>query len=247
MRVSVKNNRTWTQAASFTEALAPLIKPKTKIALVGSGGKTSIIMRLAEEQKALGKKVLVLTTTHMYAPKRYGVFTGLPADIEASLQADGIVIAGKETDCGKITWIGGALYNAAAAMADIILIEADGSKRLPMKFPNGHEPVIPPDIDVILSVSGLSAIGLPGNEACHRWSLARQVLNISGDDEILKPEHLSILMREGYLTPLKKKYPSARVIPIFNQADNRALSDIGKKIIDELKPERGIVSTMLPF
>ena len=246
MRILVKSE-TWRPAASFSEALAPFIKTQTKIAFVGSGGKTSIIMRLAEEQKALGKKVLVLTSTHMYAPKRYGVFTGLPADIEASLQADGIAIAGKETDCGKITWIGDALYDAAAPMADIILIEADGSKRLPLKIPSETEPVIPHEIDIILVVSGLGAIGNYGSEACHRWSLARQALNISDEDEILKPEHLSLLMKDGYLTQLKKKCPSALVIPIFNQADDEALEGLGKKIIDELNPEIGVVSSMLPL
>ncbi len=245
MRLSV-NNHTWTQAASFTEALAPLINAKTRIALVGSGGKTSIIMRLADEQKALGKKVLVLTTTHMYVPKQYGVFSGLAADIETALAANGTVITGKEADCGKITWIGDELYREIAPMADIILIEADGSKRLPLKFPSESEPVIPPDADIILAVSGLSAIGKRGIDACHRWSIARQVLGIP-NEEILKPEHLYLLMSEGYLKPLNKEYPSTHIIPVFNQADDKSLSDIGKRIIDELKPERGIVSSMLPL
>lgn len=246
MRILVKNEE-WKQAASFTEALSPLITAKTKIAVVGSGGKTSIIMHLAEEQKALNKRVLVLTTTHMYAPRQNGVFSGLAADVEKVLRADSIAIVGKKTDGGKITWVGDELYCEIAPMADIILIEADGSKELPLKYPNESEPVIPPDINIILVVSGLSAIGLPGEAACHRWALAKQKLHIMGEDEILKPEHLSLLMKEAYLNPLHNRFPSACVIPIFNQADDEALSDIGKKIIDELKPEMGIVSSLLPL
>ena len=34
-------------------------------AVVGSGGKTTLIHRLAEEYRAQGKKVFVTTTTHM--------------------------------------------------------------------------------------------------------------------------------------------------------------------------------------
>lgn len=246
MRILVKNE-TWTQAAGFSEALLPLIKSKTKIAVVGSGGKTSIIMCLAEEQKALGKKVLVLTTTHMYTPTQYGIFSGLACDVESALQTDGIAIVGKETNRGKITWPGDGLYHEIAPLADIILIEADGSKRLPLKIPNEIEPVIPPEIDIILVVSGLSAVGKNGKDTCHRWSLARLVLDISDEDEIIKPKHLSLLMKEGYLKPLQKKYPAACIIPIFNQADDETIADIGKKIIDELNPERGIVSSILPL
>ena len=246
MRVSVKN-QTWTQAASFSEALSPLIHVNTRLAVVGSGGKTSIIMRIAEEQKALGKKVLVLTTTHMYAPKQYGVFSGLSGDVKKALLTDGIAIVGEKADSGKITWAGDELYRKVAPMADIVLIEADGSKRLPLKFPNESEPVIPPDADIILTVSGLSAIGRLGNEACHRWTAARQKLNIQHEDEILCPEHLSLFMNEGYLLPLQKKYPAAHVIPVFNQADDEALFDIGKKLIDGLNTPMGIVSSMLPL
>ena len=183
----------------------------------------------------------------MYTPAQYGVFSELATDVNYALETNGIAIVGKETADGKIAWLGDELYREIAPMANIILIEADGSKRLPVKFPNEHEPVIPPDVDVILAVSGLSAIGRYGNDACHRWPLARKALNILNEEEVLNQEHLSILMQEGYLTPLQKKYPSLRVIPIFNQADDEALVEIGKKIIDELKTEKGIVSSMLPL
>ena len=246
MRILVKN-KTWMQVASFSEALASRIIVPSKIAVVGSGGKTSIIMQLAEEQKALGKKVLVLTTTHMYASLEYGVYSGNTADVENALLKNNIAIVGEKTDNGKIMWLGDELYTEIAPMADVILIEADGSKRLPLKFPNESEPVIPPDTDVILIVSGLSAIGRRGNEACHRWSLAKAALDILDDDEILRPEHLRIIMKKAYLNPLQKTFPSACVIPIFNQADDMELLDIGKKIIDELKPEMGIVSSILPL
>ena len=35
------------------------------IAVVGGGGKTSLIYRLNEELQAIGKKVIISTTTHM--------------------------------------------------------------------------------------------------------------------------------------------------------------------------------------
>ncbi|MEA4896468.1 MAG: selenium cofactor biosynthesis protein YqeC [Oscillospiraceae bacterium] len=246
MRILVKNGG-WTETESLSDALGQLVKPFTRVAFVGSGGKTSIMMRLAEEQKEKNKIVLVLTTTHMYRPERYGIFTGNVADIENALMKDGIAVAGKETEGGKISWPGDGLYHQAKAFADIVLIEADGSKRLPLKFPNCSEPVIPTDTDIILPVLGLGALGCPGKEVCHRWDLARMELAIQDEHEILTTGHLCLFMREGYLKPLKKEFPSACIIPIFNQADTETLVDAGKRIIDELGAERGIVSSMLPL
>lgn len=40
------------------------------ISVVGAGGKTTLIYRLAEELKRKGLRVLITTTTKMYVPKR---------------------------------------------------------------------------------------------------------------------------------------------------------------------------------
>ena len=55
---------------------------KQSIAVVGGGGKTSLIFRLCEEMVSTGKKVIVTTTTHMaYEPER-------PFAEEGNAQAD---------------------------------------------------------------------------------------------------------------------------------------------------------------
>ena len=42
-------------------------------------------------------------------------------------------------------------------LSDLVLIEADGSKRLPCKVPADHEPVLLPESDIVVAVLGLSA------------------------------------------------------------------------------------------
>jgi len=242
MRIIVKKGA-WTQAASFSEALGELLKPPVKIAFVGSGGKTSTIMRLAEEQRAAGRRVLVLTTTHMFCPGEHGIFSQNADEVETVLKREGIAIAGKVTDSGKISWQGEKFYREIAPLADVVLIEADGSKRLPAKFPSEYEPVIPANIDVILALSGLSAIGKSAAGACHRWELARQALKIADEDVLLKPEHLRELMRMGFLLPLSRRFPGVPIIPVFNQADSQADAETGMKITDELGTDTGIVSS----
>ncbi len=45
-----------------------------------------------------------------------------------------------------------------------LLVEADGSRGLPIKAPGPDEPVIPPETDIVLGVVGLDALGAPIDE-----------------------------------------------------------------------------------
>ena len=101
MQIEVRN-KSWTQASGITDALGEIIKPPVKLAFVGSGGKTTSIMCLAEEQRSLNRRVLVLTTTHMFMPPKYGVLSGLKSDVYNALQKDRIAVTGSPTGNGKI-------------------------------------------------------------------------------------------------------------------------------------------------
>ena len=59
------------QMDSLLKALTIDPEEYQSIAVVGGGGKTSLIFRLCEELVSTGKKVIVTTTTHMaYEPER---------------------------------------------------------------------------------------------------------------------------------------------------------------------------------
>lgn len=53
------------EADSFLSVVKPDYTECPMIAAVGAGGKTSTLRRLAEEYALMGKKAIVLTTTHM--------------------------------------------------------------------------------------------------------------------------------------------------------------------------------------
>ena len=53
------------ESGYFLDLLKLDIEKYPVIAVVGGGGKTSLIYRLNEELQALGKKVIISTTTHM--------------------------------------------------------------------------------------------------------------------------------------------------------------------------------------
>ncbi len=178
------------------------------IAVVGSGGKTTLIKKLAEQYRDQGKSVLITTTTHMFIEED----TLLTDDADTILQAlkeKGWVMAGiPEGD--KIKALSRETYDAVCSCADVVLVEADGSKHMPLKHPNATEPVIPDHADEIIVVCGLNAIGQKAKDVCHRLELVKACLGIE-DDTVISATHIQKLVTQGYLKPLSAAYPNAKL------------------------------------
>ena len=108
-------------------------------AVIGSGGKTSLLYELAEELRPCGT-VLLATTTHIMRPPQYP-FAQTPEELAAALAAGGVACVGSLTPEGKLT---APAFDGWQQAADFVLVEADGSKRLPAKAHETWEPVLPP-------------------------------------------------------------------------------------------------------
>ena len=178
------------------------------VAVVGSGGKTTLIKNLAQKYRAEGKTVLVTTTTHMFIEEE----TLLSDDAEViirHLEERGMVMAGVPEGI-KIKALSPETLEAVCAIADVVLVEADGSKHMPLKFPNATEPVIPPNVEEIIVVWGPHGLGKPAREVCHRLALVMDCLGIDEDTPITR-EHVSELLEKGYLKPLKQRYTNVKI------------------------------------
>ena len=178
------------------------------VAVVGSGGKTTLIKNLAQKYRAEGKTVLVTTTTHMFIEEDT-LLTDDADDIIRTLKERGMVMAGVPERI-KIKALSPETFDAVSAAADVVLVEADGSKHMPLKFPNATEPVIPPKVEEIIVVWGPHGLGKPAREVCHRLALVLECLGIDGDTPITR-EHVSQLLEKGYLTPLRRRHPHADI------------------------------------
>lgn len=200
------------------------------ISYVGSGGKTTLIHRHADELRRQGKKVLVTTSTHMFV-ENDTLLTDDAQMIIHHLNENGYVMAG--IPCGeKIGPLSRETYLSVCKHADAVLVEADGSKRMPLKFPAAHEPVIYENTDEIIVVCGLAAIGKAAKDVCHRLELVKMCLGID-DDTVITQDHVIRLLQEGYLKPLQKQYPGMclRVHPVHDETpEMMAFSDKIKEI-----------------
>lgn len=177
-------------------------------AIVGAGGKTTLLKTLAQEYRNQGKRVFVTTTTHMLIEED----TLLTDDSETILKAlndTGYVMAGIP-DGIKFKALSQKTYTEVCAHADVVLVEADGSNHMPLKYPNSTEPVVPDNADEIFVVCGLQALGQTAKASCHRLELVKDFLGIE-DDTIITPYHVQKLVMDGYVNPLRKKYPGKKI------------------------------------
>lgn len=166
------------------------------ICLVGGGGKTTVMYELAAAWAASGRKVLVLTSTHILRPADGSFAADVPAVQNLWQQRRCAVIGTPEPATGKLTAPPQDLYEALQPQADVILCEADGSRHHPCKLPAEHEPVLLPDSDIVLAVAGMDALGRQLAQACQRSQLAAELLGCSAE-KIIDAQMLASLLLSG--------------------------------------------------
>lgn len=166
---------------------------KHTICLVGGGGKTTVMYELAAAWAACGRKVLVLTSTHILQPAD-GSFAADAAAVHNLWQQRRYAVIGTpEFATGKLTLPPQSVYEALKLQADVILCEADGSRHHPCKAPAAHEPVLLPESDIVLAVAGTDALGNSLQQACQRPQLAADLLDCSAD-KIIDAQMLAALL-----------------------------------------------------
>ncbi len=151
------------------------------MSFVGAGGKTSLLLHLAGELAADGRPVLVTTTTHLADPREEArppaarlllqAELELPAPAPAFAEAipepaPGVtLLASRLTGPpGRLKGIDPSHVRSLAGLWPLVLVEADGSRRLPLKAPAEYEPVVPAETALTVGVLGLDALGWPMNE-----------------------------------------------------------------------------------
>ena len=177
--------------------LAPLLQVGRGVtAIIGGGGKTTLMETLAGELSKKGR-VIITTSTHIRRPEWYE--TLLDADeaaVSAALRRSSVVCVGEEAEDGKLR-APRLSIETLARLADFVLVEADGSKGLPLKAHAAHEPVIPPCAQRVVAVVGIDGIGKPIGAACHRSARYAQ-LALADEEALVTPEIAArVLNAEG--------------------------------------------------
>lgn len=175
------------------EELCDLLEVRRGVtAIIGGGGKTSLMYRLARELRRRGT-VLVATTTRIWPPEHLEVCTDR-ADTERALCRRGIVCAGTSAGEGKLA---APAFADWTRLADYTLVEADGSKGLPLKAHETREPVIPPESTQVILVLGASGFGRTIAQAAHRPALYARLAGAAEGDVVTPELAARVLCAEG--------------------------------------------------
>lgn len=210
------------------------------IAVVGGGGKTSLIYRLSEELQSMGKKVIISTTTHMlFDPDRPFARDGRPCEVEEKLDRYGCVTAASlDGESGKITALPMEQLESLVPLCDVMLVEADGSRQKPLKVPAKWEPAIPSFADIVISVVGLDCLGKPMKEVSHRAELTSAFLKKEMDAPVTEEDVAKIVSSiHGLFKNVEK-----RVYRVYlNKADVLPDHKAAEKIVEKLSGD-GLVA-----
>lgn len=164
-------------------------------AVIGSGGKTTLLRALGKELAA-SHRVLLCTTTKIYP------FPGIPLaetaeDLERLATGYPLICAGGPVaGTGKLTAPKQSLAELAERF-DYVLVEADGSAGRPLKAHASHEPVIPSEANRTICVVGASGFGRPIREAVHRPERYAALAGVSESAAATPETEAAVLRAEG--------------------------------------------------
>ena len=205
-------------------ALAELLAVRPGVtAVIGGGGKTTLLRTLGEELAAGGKRVLLCTTTKILP------FPGLPcafdgAELEELQKHHQLVCAGTPVpDTGKLT-VPEPPMEILTQWFDYVLVEADGAAHHPLKAHAPHEPVIPPEADQTICVVGASGFGQPIAQAAHRPERYAALAQVPETTEATPQTEAAVLRAEA----LHTKIYVNQVETLWDLADAKALAALLK-------------------
>ncbi len=220
----IRTKRIWDSDGSPIDHITDVILPAGITSLIGGGGKTSSMLAMGQELASKNHQVIMTTTTHI-----------MPFEIPFPDNLQCVGIMGENGKLGPL-----AEPDSLVESCEFLLIEADGSRGLPIKAPADHEPVITEGTELVIALVGLKGIGKPIGETCHRPKLVCDILGKCETDIIEEEDIVKLLLSpKGYYKNVKKR----RYAVILNQADTLTDRERGSRIAKKLPEEIACIMT----
>lgn len=218
---------------------ALLLDQGAVICLVGAGGKTSLMFRLARELAASGDRVLTTTTTKISEQEAIrnsseivtGSVRALLSQAGDNRQSSTGMTAARGGYAGKLTGFDARDIDRLwqSGLFDWIIVEADGAARLPLKTPDAHEPVIPDSCDWVVGVAGLTAFGKPlSDQWVFRLKLFARLTGLELGSPITAAAIATSICHPGGI--FKGAPRTSRRVVFLNQADTPERVQAGRHI-----------------
>ncbi len=241
-----KNQKEAAPVSCLAEALG--LKKRELISLVGAGGKTTLMYRLAKELFLAGKRVVTTTTTKILEPNPEETnFLFIDSD-EMRIkdfvwhhvhQYGYLTVAREKLGAAKLKGISADLVDDLWRLneIDFILVEADGSAGRPIKAPRPWEPVIPAETTLVIGIMGIDGLGKKVDEKNVFYPEGISKVTGLAEGEELSSEGMALLIThsEGIF---KGAPSSSRVIAFLNKVDIQNGVTKAKRISEKIFEEK---------
>lgn len=236
------------------EALS--IGPGDIVALVGAGGKTTAMFSCAAELRRAGGAAVITTTTRIFVPDASSELGPVvERDRDRAMARTRAELAG-----GRIPVVGTAITNDAKLtgvppswVADLaglpgvhcVLVESDGSARLPITAPREDEPVIPPSATVVVVVVGVDALGGRIEHVAHRPELLGELAELPRTATLDARAIARVMLDPRGNTQGAPGH--ARVVALINKADDeRTIADARAiaRALREIRAVRVVIASL---
>ena len=223
-----------------------MLEGQGMISLVGAGGKTSLMFKLAHEIFESGESVLTTTTTKIFMPRPQQSDCLIVSDsVESIMKKAGDFLAKKKlhvTAAAAYAHPENKLSGLRPQDIDIILktalfrwviVEADGAAGKPLKAPAGYEPIIPMSTKWLVGVVGLKSVGKAlSGEWVHRPEHFSAISGLGAGKKITEETIGTVLTHKK--GTFKDAPTNALRIAFLNQADVPGGLAAGRQIADLL-------------
>jgi probable selenium-dependent hydroxylase accessory protein YqeC len=186
-----------------------------RLAVVGAGGKSTTIGRIADVQAYREPPVVITTTTKIQRGQVAGPLESELTD-ELLREPPTLYTLAEPVDSGTQKLSGPGEDNVTKLLEEFpgrVLIEADGARGTKLKIHREYEPVVPEKVDAVLSIFDLSVLDQPANEdtvhALEAWG------SLFPGEKTVRPEHIVTMFNEdhGYQVSEDKQHWLAMTHP----------------------------------
>ena len=207
------------------------------MAIVGSGGKATLMYRLAGEAVDRGYAVVTTSTTHLHPPtsKQTRAFfvtgetpdwpTLVPPELKTRRH---VTVLGARPRPDKLKGLDADELDRLVTICspDLLLMKADGARARLFKAPGDHEPVVPAGTTRGVVVASLKSVGIRLNERqVHRPERVGRLTGL-GQDEPVTPEVIAGVVShpEAYRRAFPESVPLSLYLSCAGDAESRALA-----------------------
>ena len=192
------------------------------VAFVGAGGKSSAMLTVADELADAGMNVLAAPTTKMLVSEAQKIGPLVTSEDTSELRtkaeealSDGasrVVVGSGLLSKNRVGGLEPADIPSLAPLADVVLVEADGSRRRPIKGTADHEPALPHAATLVVAVGSVRAFGAPvDDDHVHRPELFSRLTGV-GAGQSITARAFARAIAEGSLGNVPHKARTAALI-----------------------------------